>query len=181
MKYDAFQGDYMNNTSNVKRIKLVDLFAIIVIVVVLIAVLRPIFAPAREWSGPTCLSRQRGIAASIAIYADDHKGILPPAAIVWQSIKVDPILLICPAKRKLKSNCYGYPAVRSGKKINKIANPAKALVCADIKEGDPMRNGNIIFTMNDIDMRHSGHAVCAFVDGHVANETDIGKNDIPVK
>jgi prepilin-type processing-associated H-X9-DG protein len=35
--------------------------------------------------------------------------------------------------------------------------------------------------MNDIDMRHSGHAVCGFLDGHVAMETDIGKNDIPAK
>jgi prepilin-type processing-associated H-X9-DG protein len=115
------------------------------------------------------------------MYSEDHKGILPPAAIVWQSINVEPILLICPGKEKLKPNGYGYASVRSGQLLKKIANPAKSLACADIKDGDPIRNGNIIFTMNDIDMRHSGHAVCGFLDGHVAMETDIGKNDIPAK
>ncbi len=143
---------------------LIELLVVIAIIAILAAILFPVFARAREKARQTtCTSNQRQIAASLQMYAQDHEEMLPPAATIWQDIKIDPGALICPTLGKSTPNGYGYNAPINGAAIGSLGDPSTVVVVAD-----SIGTNNIISYWGDIDLRHSSQAIYAYADGHVA-------------
>ncbi len=159
---------------------LIELLVVIAIIAILAAILFPVFARAREKARQTtCSSNQRQIAASILMYAQDHEEILPSSTTVWADIKVDPGVLVCPTKGKGTPNGYGYPEWRSGQSLGELQNPSYKLLCADFPQSTTTLSGNALYSQSEIALRHSGHAVCAYADGHVGDESQV--NEVFVK
>jgi prepilin-type N-terminal cleavage/methylation domain-containing protein/prepilin-type processing-associated H-X9-DG protein len=153
---------------------LIELLVVIAIIAILAAILFPVFARAREKARQTtCASNQRQIAASILMYAQDHEEVLPSSTTIWKDISVDPGVLICPTKGKGTPNGYGYPEWRSGQSMGELQNPTVKLLCADFPQSTSILTGNSIYDENEIALRHSGRAVCAYADGHVGDESQI--------
>jgi prepilin-type N-terminal cleavage/methylation domain-containing protein len=83
-----------------KGFTLIELLVVISIIAVLAAILFPVFSRAREKARQTtCISNQRQLAAECQMYAQDHEECLPPADSVWQAVKVDKGVLICPTAK----------------------------------------------------------------------------------
>ena len=159
---------------------LIELLVVIAIIAILAAILFPVFARAREKARQTaCTSNQRQIATSILMYAQDHEEVLPSSSTIWNDIKVDPGVLICPTKGKSTTNGYGYPEWRSGQALGELQNPSNKLVCADFPQSTAILSGNAIYNQNEVALRHSGRAMCAYADGHVGDESQI--NEILIK
>ncbi len=151
---------------------LIELLVVIAIIAILAAILFPVFARAREKARQTtCISNQRQIATSILMYAQDHEEMLPSSTTVWSDIKVDPGVLVCPTKGKGTPNGYGYPEWRSGQSLGELPNPTNRLLCADFPQSSTILTGNSIYNQSEIALRHSGRAVCAYMDGHVGDES----------
>ncbi len=84
-----------------KGFTLIELLVVIAIIAILAAILFPVFARAREKARQTtCISNQRQIATSILMYTQDHEETFPDSATVWNDIKVDAGVLVCPTKGK---------------------------------------------------------------------------------
>jgi prepilin-type N-terminal cleavage/methylation domain-containing protein/prepilin-type processing-associated H-X9-DG protein len=149
--------------TNQKGFTLIELLVVIAIIAILAAILFPVFARSREKARQTtCTSNQRQIAASLQMYAQDHEETLPAITSIWQDIKVDPGVLICPTKGKSTPNGYGYINDIAGVAIGTVADPASQYLLADSIASD-----NILSTWKQVDRRHSNSAIIAFMDGHV--------------
>jgi prepilin-type processing-associated H-X9-DG protein len=109
------------------------------------------------------------------MYTQDHEETFPSSATVWNDIKVDAGVLVCPTKGKGTPIGYGYPEWRSGQALGELPNPTNRLLCADFPQSTAILAGNSIYNQNEVALRHSGHAVCAFVDGHVGDELQINE------
>ena len=57
---------------------LAEILACILVLTALAAILFPIFAQAREHSGPTCLSNPKSLGTALQIYLQDYDGTFPP-------------------------------------------------------------------------------------------------------
>ena len=80
---------------------LIELLVVIAIIAILAAILFPVFARAREKARQaTCSANQRQIAATIQMYVQDHDETFPTTAQVWNSLNLDPGILICPTQGK---------------------------------------------------------------------------------
>ncbi len=149
---------------------LIELLVVIAIIAILAAILFPVFARAREKARQsTCTSNQRQLAAPMAMYAQDHEETLPQSISVWQDIKVDPGILICPTAGKTLVNGYVYNYLNAGKSLGAIDNPMKSFLTFDGKTanaaGQPV---NVATAGTDIDFRHSGKCIASYADGHVS-------------
>ncbi len=147
-----------------KGFTLIELLVVIAIIAILAAILFPVFARAREKARQsTCVSNQRQIASNVMIYAQDHEETLPVTATVWNDLRLDPGIMICPTAGKSITNGYMYndaidattlKPVVSGRALGEIPDPTVVWLTGDAKSGV-------------IDLRHSGKCVLGFVDGHV--------------
>ncbi len=145
---------------------LIELLVVIAIIAILAAILFPVFARAREKARQTtCTSNQRQIAASISMYVQDHEETLPLSSTVWNDIKVDPGVLICPTKGKNTTNGYVYNSRIAGTGIGSVPDPTAIMMTADGIQTST--NNNALSTQADIDKRHSGYAIVSYIDGHV--------------
>ncbi len=146
-----------------KGFTLIELLVVIAIIAILAAILFPVFARAREKARQTtCTSNQRQIAATIAMFCQDHDESLPGTATIWNDINVDVGVLICPTAGKSRPNGYGYSTYVAGQALGSIADPTTALLTAD-----STNTVNLITLGADVDPRHSGMAITSYVDGHV--------------
>ncbi len=158
----------MLSQAKLRGFTLIELLVVIAIIAILAAILFPVFARAREKARQTtCNSNQRQIAASIQMYVQDHEESLPSSASVWEDIKVDPGVLICPTAGKNYPNGYGYNRSISGTAIGDMQDPSAKPLTADTKVAD-----NILVTPGDPDYRHSNAIVVSYVDGHVNTTKD---------
>ncbi len=149
--------------TNQKGFTLIELLVVIAIIAILAAILFPVFARAREKARQsTCTSNQRQIAASMQMYAQDHEETLPSSSTVWNDLKVDAGVLVCPTKGKATAVAYGYSGIVASKSIGTFADPSNALLLADSQTFD-----NLIWALPNVDMRHSNSAIAAYLDGHV--------------
>ncbi len=170
----------MYNKFSQKGFTLIELLVVIAIIAILAAILFPVFARAREKARQTtCISNQRQIATSILMYTQDHDETFPSSTTVWNDIKVDAGVLVCPTKGKGTPIGYGYPEWRSGQALGELPNPSNRLLTADFPQSTTVLSGNAIYNQSEVALRHSGHAVCAFADGHVGDESQI--NEVFVK
>jgi prepilin-type processing-associated H-X9-DG protein len=136
--------------------------------------------PARE---TTCMSNQRQIAVSIAMYAQDHKETLPLSSKVRVVLGVDIANMKCPAKKEFHNN-YLYNNRVSGLNLDKLiktADPAAILLTVDGKTtiGPKRMFEDIYYTPADVEYRHYNkriniyRAMASFADGHVESLTKI--------
>lgn len=144
---------------------LVELLVVISIIAVLVAILIPVLAKARESSRITgCISNQRQLAAALLMWAQDNDEMLPPADTVWQNLDLNAKILICPTAGKVKRNGYVYNAFVADKPLGDASfegNESHIIVTADGSAA-----GNIAVKRRDVDLRHNGKAIAAFLDGH---------------
>ncbi len=160
-----------------KGFTLIELLVVIAIIAILAAILFPVFARAREKArATTCASNQRQIAASLQMYTQDHEEILPATSTVWNDIKVDPGVLICPTKGKSTTNGYGYISSISGGSIGDVEDPTAMPMTADCNT-----TTNLISTVGDIDKRHSNAVILSYMDGHVATQQIVGIWQVPTQ
>ncbi|MEI6519531.1 MAG: prepilin-type N-terminal cleavage/methylation domain-containing protein [bacterium] len=159
-----------------KGFTLIELLVVIAIIAILAAILFPVFARAREKARQTtCTSNQRQIAASIAMYVQDHEEILPGTSTIWSDIKVEPAVLICPTKGKSTTNGYVYNYIVAGSAIGSQVNPMSVFLTAD-----GAATGNVTKdATNEVSNIHSGKTIASFADGHVSATT--GADIDPVK
>ena len=165
--------------TNQKGFTLIELLVVIAIIAILAAILFPVFARAREKARQsTCMSNQRQIAASVQMYCQDHEECLPATATVWQDIKVDPGVLVCPTLGKSTPNGYLYNADIDGVALGNIDDPMKTFISIDgLNSSLVPLSPNVAYYSNQFDARHSGKAIVSFADGHVealtASQVDI--------
>jgi prepilin-type N-terminal cleavage/methylation domain-containing protein/prepilin-type processing-associated H-X9-DG protein len=150
---------------------LIELLVVIAIIAILAAILFPVFARARESARQTtCQSNQRQIALSVAMYCQDNGESYSSSTDVWNDLKMDSGVLVCPTKGKIVTNGYGFNSYLSEKSIGEIEDPTAVAVVADTTNFTT----NVLNTSVDVDKRHKGKAVAAFADGHVALTDIVG-------
>jgi len=154
-----------------KGFTLIELLVVIAIIAILAAILFPVFAKAREKARQTsCLNNQRQIATSFMLYAQDHEEMLPQADIAWGAIGLDKGVLVCPTKGKKQANGYVYSYFVAGLALGEITDPTTEMLVADgiaLSTAIANPSANIMYAPGDIDWRHSGGYIAAYVDGHV--------------
>ncbi|MEI6520389.1 MAG: LamG-like jellyroll fold domain-containing protein [bacterium] len=102
------------------------------------------------------------------MYTQDHEESLPLTSTVWNDIKVDPGVLICPTKGKTITNGYVYYGCMGGQSMGSFSNPSAAGLTADGQHISTVASDlNIAYSGADLDFRHSNKVVAGFVDGHV--------------
>ncbi len=144
---------------------LIELLVVIAIIAILAAILFPVFARAREKARQTtCSSNQRQIAASLQMYAQDHEEVLPNSETIWNDIKSDPGVLVCPSLGKSTPNGYGYNYWMAGQSIGSVSDTTAAILTVDCIVG---KNNILLTGISDISARHSNAAIISYLDGHV--------------
>ncbi len=153
----------MQTNKSRKGFTLIELLVVIAIIAILAAILFPVFARAREKARQTtCTSNQRQIAATMQMYVQDHDETLPSTTSVWTGTSLDSGVLVCPTKGKSTPNGYGYNSYIAGQSLGDFASPADTLAIAD-----GVGDNNLLTIQSDVDFRHSGSMVAAYLDGHV--------------
>jgi prepilin-type N-terminal cleavage/methylation domain-containing protein/prepilin-type processing-associated H-X9-DG protein len=146
---------------------LIELLVVIAIIAILAAILFPVFARAREKARQTtCTSNQRQIAATVAMYVQDHEESMPTTTNFWTVLTLDPGVMMCPTKGKNTTIGYGFNVNESGASIGAVDDPTGEMLTCDA-------NNSIVDDYSDIDgTRHSGKFVASYLDGHVSQTTD---------
>ncbi len=154
---------------NKRGFTLIELLVVIAIIAILAAILFPVFARAREKARQTtCSSNQRQIALSMTMYAQDHEETLPPLETVWKDISVDPGVTKCPTKGNAVPNAYIYTASLSGASAGDFLDASKVMMIADgISSPVAGKIQNICYNGSQMEARHSGRWIAAYLDGHV--------------
>jgi prepilin-type N-terminal cleavage/methylation domain-containing protein/prepilin-type processing-associated H-X9-DG protein len=154
---------------NKRGFTLIELLVVIAIIAILAAILFPVFARAREKARQTtCTNNQRQIALSMTMYAQDHEETLPSAETVWKDIAVDAGITKCPTKGAAVPNAYVYVASLSGASSGDFLDASKMMMVAD-GTSSPVAGKipNICYNGSQLEARHSGKWIAAYLDGHV--------------
>jgi prepilin-type N-terminal cleavage/methylation domain-containing protein/prepilin-type processing-associated H-X9-DG protein len=144
---------------------LIELLVVIAIISMLAAILFPVFAKARQkaWQ-TTCVNNQRQLATGILLWAQDHDEILPGATSMWGDVNAPRGVVHCPVTNvRTQPNGYAYNARIAGTALGEITDTTVELLTAD----GTLASDNTFVMGDEIDPRHGGKSVAAFVDGHV--------------
>jgi prepilin-type processing-associated H-X9-DG protein len=132
---------------------------------ILFAVLFPVFAQARAYSGPTCLGQAKQQALALAIYAQDYDGSLPDSR--WMAklrpyTKTSPIFNCIERRRTQAYYGYALHSSRLGARLDTIAQPTTAVLTLETSRlGFNATDSGINFIG-----RHNGFGNMTFADGH---------------
>ncbi|HOS44263.1 MAG TPA: hypothetical protein PK794_11265, partial [Armatimonadota bacterium] len=121
----------------------------------------------------------------VQMYVQDHDETFmrDPGTHAWSSLLKDynePTIYDCPTKTGKGSNTapeYGFNSYLFGKALGDVANPAEALLIADLAMDDPAPHYGLVDFSVDLHARHNKGLVLACADGHVAVEA-IGANNM---
>jgi len=158
---------------------LIELLVVIAIISMLASILFPTFRSAREKARQAvCISNQRQLAIAMEMWIQDHSERLPSAETVWQDLGSDVRkILVCPTMGDDIPNGYLYNNALSGLAEGRVQFPLRTILTIDgmhkSTAAPTSTYDNVLYTAQDIDRRHNGHAVCSFMDGHVGLESDI--------
>jgi len=158
---------------------LIELLVVIAIISILASITFPVFSKAREKARmATCLSNQKQIALDLAvIWTQDHSEMMPAAETVWQNTDGSMRkILVCPSMTEDDRIGYLYNNALSNLPLGKIKFPSQTLLTIDGRHRattSPQTFDNVLYTADDVERRHNGRAICSFVDGHAAMDTDI--------
>ncbi|MHB0935184.1 MAG: type II secretion system protein [Armatimonadota bacterium] len=158
---------------------LIELLVVIAIISILASISFPVFSKAREKGRQaTCISNQRQIALELSVIkTQDLSEVMPSAETVWQNMDSNMRkILVCPSMKEEDRIGYLYNNALSSVPLGKIKFPAQTLLTIDGRHrgsSSPLTYDNVLYTAEDVERRHSGRAVCSFVDGHVSFDTDI--------
>ncbi|MEI6519537.1 MAG: prepilin-type N-terminal cleavage/methylation domain-containing protein [bacterium] len=163
----------MPNLTSRRGFTLIELLVVIAIIAILAAILFPVFARAREKARQTtCTSNQRQIVASVQMFAQDHEETLPGTATIWNDIKVDSGVIVCPSLGKSYPNGYVYFSGAASQSIGSFSDPTNVGITADglNKSSANSADKNIGYTRDDLDAkRHSNSLIVSYADGHVTS------------
>ncbi len=156
---------------------LTELLVVIAIIAILAAILFPVFAKAREKARQTqCTNNQRQITTALLMYAQDNNELLPTGDAVWGSINMDRGVLLCPTLGTKIANGYGYSMKVSGVALGEVSDPTTWVLTADALYHNATAAsatylatpaGQVIYSIADLDARHSGAVLSSYIDGHV--------------
>ena len=162
---------------------LIELLVVISIIATLAAMMMPVFSRAREKARQVvCSSNQRQLAAAITMYTQDHDEMMPNSDSVWGVISSsvqDPKIIQCPTLGTNVANAYVFNSYVCGLSLGNRAfwDPTQTMFTCDgahtATNAPEVTYGNILYTADDIDQRHTDHAICSFADGHVALDNTI--------
>ncbi len=131
---------------------------------ILPTMLYPVFVKARVKARVTssCMSKQKQIATSIALYAQDNGQKLPPNFIV---LGLSPDVLKCPARTDLSIG-YGYNSNLASHSVADFRDSASHILLT----ADSNSPSKFINYYGDIDTARHSHPeyIASFLDGHVA-------------
>jgi prepilin-type N-terminal cleavage/methylation domain-containing protein/prepilin-type processing-associated H-X9-DG protein len=156
---------------------LIELLVVIAIIAVLAAILFPVFARVREKARTnSCLMNQRQIGVAVMMYVQDNdEAFFPKDGSVWATKLVmynEPSIYDCPSKTGRGQNMapeYAFAAHLFGKALGDVKAPDTACLTADAKKGI-----YLAYSAADLEVRHNGKLVAAFVDGHTEVRTTQG-------
>jgi len=158
---------------------LIELLVVIAIISILASMLLPAFHSARGKAHQTvCLSNQYQIAMDLAImWTGDNDERMPDAETVWQNVDGSMRkILVCPSMTEDDTIGYLYNNALTNLSLGEIKNPAATLLTIDGRHAatsSPVTCDHVLYTAQDVERRHNGHAVCSFVDGHVSLDNAI--------
>jgi len=175
---------------------LIELLVVIAIIAVLAAILFPVFAKAREKARQTtCTNNLRQLATGMMIFAEDHGETLPSASTWLRDLALPGNgLFDCPTNKMrgtptAPDYCYiaGYNQASaindflSGAAIAGYMKPTIVPLLFDAVNTNGTQVGYIQeVTANDltraasiVDLRHTGAADFAYLDGHVAQVNSV--------
>jgi len=157
---------------------LIELLVVIAIISILASMLFPAIRSAREKGRQAvCMSNQRQLAIDLAvIWTQDLNEVMPSAETVWQNDGKLWKIRVCPSMTDDLPIGYLYNNALSNLPLGRIKYPTKTLLTIDGRHqatSAPVTYDNVLYTAQDIEKRHNGHAICSFVDGHVALDSDI--------
>ncbi|HEX2948740.1 MAG TPA: prepilin-type N-terminal cleavage/methylation domain-containing protein, partial [Armatimonadota bacterium] len=153
---------------------LIELLFVIAIIAILAAILFPVFAKAREKARQTqCTNNQKQMMTAIQMWSQENDEKFPASQTVWSDIAVPAKVLQCPTIGKNIANAYVYNNVLSQQALGEIEYPMDMLAIVDGQgdadsTADPVRYANIAYSSSNIALRHTGGAIVAYADGHVA-------------
>jgi len=151
-----------------KGFTLIELLVVIAIIAILAAILFPVFAKAREKARQTtCTSNQRQIAATVAMYTQDHEETMPGSGNVWTVLKLEAGVLKCGSAPDVPTNSYVYNSNCASVSLGDLDDPSAQWMTAD-GLGQTTGQENIAYDSADVWLRHSKQAVISYVDGHVS-------------
>jgi prepilin-type processing-associated H-X9-DG protein len=128
-----------------------------------------VFAKAREKARQTaCLNNQKQIATAVLMYAQDHEEMCPPADGVWGAISMDKGVLVCPTAGTKVANGYLYHRYLGGTALGEVSDPTTMMVTVDGIASTLSGIANVASWNSEIESRHGGKVIAAFLDGHVS-------------
>ncbi len=160
---------------------LIELLVVITIISMLAGMLMPVYSKAREKGRQiVCYSNQHQINLALQMYAQDYDERLPRASNVWTVLQSDramlPAVFRCPDQSFRQSVGFVFNNALSEESLGAMPDPSRTLTTIDgahVATANPMTYDNVLYSGDDILLRHSGHAVCSFLDGHIGLDSDM--------
>lgn len=164
---------------------LTELLVTMAVLAILVSLLLPVMESVQEHGRQTaCSSNQRQLVAAITTWAQDHEDVFPTVEDVWSDLHINAGVLHCPteqAKRDsaatpdekdARRNDYLYSSFLARHAQGAVKYPLHELVTADSlhlsHQVGQLRCENILYTPDDLSLRHANGYIGSYCDGHVA-------------
>ena len=150
---------------------LVELLIVIGIISILALITFPIFGQVREKARQSsCMSNQHELALHLIQFAQDHDGVFPSDATIWQDVEAPRQLLRCPSTAKHVANGYVINGAITGEPLDSFRVPTETAVTIDglhLAASLADSYDHIAYSWRDLAKRHNGKFIVSYLDAHV--------------